>query len=75
MVLIRKNKSSVLYLNQIWIRKTLVKTLTCILIEQLISNCIIFETNKYIYRNGFSVAVDCKSMVKVTEDKGKPKFL
>ena len=31
---IRKNKSNIPNLNQIWIYKTLVKTLTCILIKK-----------------------------------------
>ena len=47
MVLIRKNKSGISHLNQIWISKTL----TCILIKKLISYRIIFETNKYILKN------------------------
>ena len=42
--------------------------LMCILIAALISYCIIFETNKYIYRCGYLC-------VKVILDKGEPKFL
>ena len=74
MLLIRKNKSSVLHLNQIWILKALVRTLTCILIEVLLSNYIIFETNIFI-EMVIRVAVACKSMVKMIVYMGKPKFL
>ena len=65
MVLIRQNMSGVSLLNQIGIQKTLVKTLTWILIKKLISYCIVFDTNKYIYR----------LTVKVTVDKERRKFL
>ena len=46
--------------------------LMCILIRALISYCIIFETNKYIYRCGYLCGL---LTVKVILDKGEPKFL
>ena len=45
----------------------------CILITKLISYCIIFETNKYIYRNDYlRGCFDCKSDTRL---KGGYKFL
>ena len=52
----------------------MVRTLTCILIEVLLSNYIMFETNIFI-EMVISVAVACKSMVKMIVYKGKPKFI
>ena len=47
--------------------------LMCILITKLISYCIIFETNKYIYRNDYlRGCFDCKSDTRL---KGGYKFL
>ena len=43
--------------------KSLGQNLTCILIEKLISNCIIFETSKYIYRNGYAWLLTAKAIV------------
>ena len=48
----------------------------CILIEKPISKCIIFETNKNIFKETvISAVVYCKSMVKMIVDKGKPMFI
>ena len=48
MAFIRKNKGGVSHLNQIWKKNVNVNFLKKI----YISYCIIFEANKYIYRNG-----------------------
>ena len=41
--------------------KNLGQSLTCILIKKLISNFIVFETNKYIHRNGYLRVADFKT--------------
>ena len=48
----------------------------CILIEKPISKCIIFETNKNIFKETvISVVVYCKSMVKMIVDKGNHVYI
>ena len=64
MFFLEKNKSCVSHLNQTWIWKTLAKNINVYLFffkKKLISNCIIFETQKYIYENGDLRGCYCKS--------------